>query len=167
MLTELPFSFLAKQHPNSFQCFALIPAHNHCKDSDSHPPQPLLRFSSDHVKILPVRGDSRSSCWPGTGSLGPGMLGMNKKIGIDLERRRCCTSQSGDCHQRAVCGCDFQNRQTVLAVGKKAKDMFTYAGHDCCASSLRFAIADYKTTEAMLRYFANKRSAVSGCFVRR
>lgn len=94
------------------------------------------------------------------GSLGPDMLGMNKKIGIDLGTTTVLVyvPKRGIIINEPSVVAISKIDKTVLAVGKEAKDMLGRTPDTIVARRplKDGVIADYKTTEAMLRYFMNK-----------
>jgi rod shape-determining protein MreB len=94
------------------------------------------------------------------GSLGLDMLGMNKKIGIDLGTTTVLVyvPKRGIIINEPSVVAISKIDKTVLAVGKEAKDMLGRTPDTIVARRplKDGVIADYKTTEAMLRYFMNK-----------
>lgn len=97
---------------------------------------------------------------PKYGSLGQDMLGMNKKIGIDLGTTTVLVyvPKRGIIINEPSVVAISKIDKTVLAVGKEAKDMLGRTPDTIVARRplKDGVIADYKTTEAMLRYFMNK-----------
>ena len=88
------------------------------------------------------------------------MLGMNKKIGIDLGTTTVLVyvPKRGIIINEPSVVAISKIDKTVLAVGKEAKDMLGRTPDTIVARRplKDGVIADYKTTEAMLRYFMNK-----------
>lgn len=92
--------------------------------------------------------------------MGPDMWGMNKKIGIDLGTTTVLVyvPKRGIIINEPSVVAISKLDKTVLAVGKEAKDMLGRTPDTIIARRplKDGVIADYKTTEAMLRYFMNK-----------